>query len=120
MTDANGLPSPSAGLDAVFAHIDGHRQEFLARVMDYVRHPSISAHNIGIAEVAALLVRMLREIGLEADTVAAASHPMVLGRWHKKPDAPTVLLYGHYDVQPPDPLDLDAAKASLGLSRRAG
>ena len=34
-----------------------------------------------------------------------ANHPMVLARWEKKPGAPTVLLYGHYDVQPPDPLD---------------
>ncbi|WP_316158042.1 MULTISPECIES: M20/M25/M40 family metallo-hydrolase [unclassified Bradyrhizobium] len=106
MSDARTVPSPSAGLAAVFRHIDAEREHFLTRVMDYVRHPSISAHNVGIAEVAALLVRMLREIGLEAEAVPTAGHPMVLGRWHNKPGAPTVLLYGHYDVQPPDPLEL--------------
>jgi acetylornithine deacetylase/succinyl-diaminopimelate desuccinylase-like protein len=100
------LPSPSARLHAVFEHINEHKDSFLRRVMDYVRHPSISAHNIGITEVAALLVGMLKEIGLEAETVPTSGHPMVLGRWEKKPGARTILLYGHYDVQPPDPLEL--------------
>ncbi|MGJ5153430.1 M20/M25/M40 family metallo-hydrolase [Bradyrhizobium sp. HKCCYLR1023] len=106
MNEERSLPRASAGLTAVFAHIENQKQDFLARVMDYVRHPSISAHNIGITEVAALLVAMLQEIGLDAETIATAGHPMVLGRWQKKPGAPTVLLYGHYDVQPPDPLEL--------------
>jgi acetylornithine deacetylase/succinyl-diaminopimelate desuccinylase-like protein len=104
MPDA--LPSPSARLNAVFDHISEHRESFLRRVMDYVRHPSISAHDIGITEVAALLVKMLQEIGLQAETVPTSGHPMVLGRWEKKPGQPTILLYGHYDVQPPDPLEL--------------
>lgn len=103
---SHDLSAPGANLNAVFRHIDAEKERFLARVMDYVRHPSISAHNIGITEVAGLLVTMLREIGLDAETVPTAGHPMVLGRWQKKPGAPTVLLYGHYDVQPPDPLDL--------------
>jgi acetylornithine deacetylase/succinyl-diaminopimelate desuccinylase-like protein len=100
--DAN---SPSALLNAVFRHIDAQRDSFLRRVMDYVRHPSISAQNIGISDAAQLLVSMLKEIGLEAEAVPTAGHPMVLGRWERKPGAPTILLYGHYDVQPPDPLD---------------
>ena len=105
-TDESGTPGASqAGLDRVFAHIAANRESFIERVMDYVRHPSISAQNIGIAEVAALLVRMLRDLGLEAEAVPTVNHPMVLARWEKKPGAPTVLLYGHYDVQPPDPLD---------------
>ncbi|MGJ4994387.1 M20/M25/M40 family metallo-hydrolase [Bradyrhizobium sp. HKCCYLS3077] len=99
-------PAASVRLEAVFEHIQIEQERFLARVMDYVRHPSISAHNVGIAEVAALLVDMLQEMGLEAETVPTAGHPMVLGRWQNKPGAPTVLLYGHYDVQPPDPLEL--------------
>jgi acetylornithine deacetylase/succinyl-diaminopimelate desuccinylase-like protein len=103
---SQGMPSPSARLNAVFDHIDEHRDNFLRRVMDYVRHPSISAHNIGITEVAALLVGMLQQIGLEAETVPTLGHPMVLGRWEKKPGLPTILLYGHYDVQPPDPIEL--------------
>src|SRR4051794_10508921 len=102
----DSLPSPSARLNAVFDHISEHRESFLRRVIDYVRHPSISAHDIGITEVAALLVKTLQEIGLQAETVPTSAHPMVLGRWEKKPRQPTILLYGHYDVQPPDPLEL--------------
>lgn len=93
-------------LEKVFAYIEAHQDTFVARLMDYVRHPSISAHNIGIGEVAALLVDMLRGLGMEAETVATKNHPMVLGRRDVSPDKPTVLLYGHYDVQPADPLDL--------------
>ncbi len=92
-------------LEPVFDHIEKNRQTFIRRVMDYVRHPSISAHNIGIGEVSEILVQMLTEIGLETQMVPTANHPMVLGRWEKAPGKPTVILYGHYDVQPPDPLE---------------
>lgn len=95
----------SDALGAVFAHIEKNRAAFLDRLVDYLRHPSISAENIGIAEVGALLVEMLTGIGLDAGLVPTEGHPMVVARWQKAPGKPTVLLYGHYDVQPPDPLD---------------
>jgi acetylornithine deacetylase/succinyl-diaminopimelate desuccinylase-like protein len=95
----------SDALAAVFEHIETNRVAFLDRLVAYLRHPSISAENIGIAEVAALLVDMLTEIGLETNLVPTVGHPMVVARWEKAPGKPTVLLYGHYDVQPPDPLD---------------
>lgn len=96
----------SSKLSDVFAHIDAQRESFLLRLIDYVRHPSISAHNIGIKEVAGLLVDMLSKLGLDTRLVPTAGHPMVVARWLEAKGAPTVLLYGHYDVQPPDPLDL--------------
>jgi acetylornithine deacetylase/succinyl-diaminopimelate desuccinylase-like protein len=95
-----------APLDAVFAHIDSRSDSFVTRLMDYVRHPSISAQNIGIREVSALLVEILTGLGMEAGEVATSGHPMVLGRRGNDPSKPTVLLYGHYDVQPPEPLEL--------------
>ncbi len=95
----------SDSLTAVLDHIDRNRDGFLDRLIDYVRHPSISAQDIGIAEVGQLLVGMLTEIGLETELLPTKGHPMVLARWEKAPGKPTVLLYGHYDVQPPDPLD---------------
>jgi acetylornithine deacetylase/succinyl-diaminopimelate desuccinylase-like protein len=91
-------------LDAVFAHIDRNADAFVARLMDYVRHPSISAQDIGIAEVAGMLLEMLGRLGMTAELLPTAGHPMVLGRGPEVPGAPTVLLYGHYDVQPPEPL----------------
>lgn len=92
-------------LSDVFAHIDAQRENFLGRLIDYVRHPSISAHNIGIREVAGLLTDMLERLGFETRQVATKGHPMVVARRLDAKDAPTALLYGHYDVQPPDPLD---------------
>jgi acetylornithine deacetylase/succinyl-diaminopimelate desuccinylase-like protein len=93
-------------LQILFDHVEANRAAFVARVMDYVRHPSISAHNVGIREVAGMLVDMLNTLGMEAEALPTGNHPMVLGRRNVSQDKPTVLLYGHYDVQPPDPLEL--------------
>ena len=93
-------------LASVFEHIDSERDRSVARLLDYLRHPSISAHNVGIRDVADLLVRLLTEIGLETSIIATAGHPMVVARWTGAPGRPTALLYGHYDVQPPEPLEL--------------
>ena len=92
-------------LDKIFAHIEANRDSFIARVMDYVRHPSISAHNIGIREVGTMLRDHLTSLGFDADLVESPGHPFVLGSRMVDPAKPTVLLYGHYDVQPPDPLE---------------
>jgi acetylornithine deacetylase/succinyl-diaminopimelate desuccinylase-like protein len=93
-------------LQRVLDHVEASRDAFVARLMDYVRHPSISAQDIGIGEVAAMLVEMLTGLGMEAEAVPTRNHPMVLGRLSAFSDRPTVLLYGHYDVQPPEPLEL--------------
>jgi len=92
-------------LDRIFDHIEANRDSFIARVMDYVRHPSISAHNIGIREVGTMLRDHLAGLGFDADLVESPGHPFVLGSRIVDPAKPTVLLYGHYDVQPPDPLE---------------
>ncbi len=92
-------------LSQVFDHIDRNRESFLDRLFDYVKRPSISARGIGIAETAEFLSDLLKRIGLESEILPTAGWPMVLGRRTENPDLPTVLLYGHYDVQPPDPLE---------------
>jgi acetylornithine deacetylase/succinyl-diaminopimelate desuccinylase-like protein len=89
----------------VYAYVDAHRQHFIDRLLDYVRRPSISAHGLGMAEVAGYLVETLDGLGMGARLMPTAGWPMVLGRRDDAPGAPTVLLYGHYDVQPPDPLE---------------
>lgn len=101
----NNANVAGAELSRVFDHIDKNKDKFVSRLLDYLRHPSISAHNIGMGEVAELLVGMLSRLGLEARTIPTTGHPIVMARWERAPGAPTVLLYGHYDVQPPDPLD---------------
>ncbi len=92
-------------LNEIFAYIDDHRQEFLDRLFDYLRRPSISAHGEGIAETADYLSAVLAPLGMQPEVLPTAGWPMVFGQRADAPGAPTVLLYGHYDVQPPDPLD---------------
>lgn len=92
-------------LNAIFSHVDEHRDRFIERLIDYVRRPSISAHGLGIAEVADFLLEQLRALGMQAEAVPTAGWPMVLARRADKPGQPTVMFYGHYDVQPPDPLE---------------
>jgi acetylornithine deacetylase/succinyl-diaminopimelate desuccinylase-like protein len=92
-------------LAATFAHIDAQRGAYLARLLDYLRMPSISAEGIGIDAVAAVLVDQLQGMDFAARLLPTAGWPMVYGARRDAPGAPTVLLYGHYDVQPPDPLE---------------
>jgi acetylornithine deacetylase/succinyl-diaminopimelate desuccinylase-like protein len=94
-----------ADLPAIFAAIDAGRQPAIDRLLAYLRMPSISAHGLGIGEVAAFLVERLEALGMQARSIATAGWPMVYGRRADAPGAPTVLLYGHYDVQPADPLE---------------
>ena len=92
-------------LDAVFAHIDAHADAFVAELMAYASHPSISAQGIGIDAAAGRLARKFLAMGLATEVLPTAGNPVVLARWNQRPGAPTVLLYGHYDVQPPEPLE---------------
>lgn len=92
-------------LSDVFAYIDANQQKFLARLIDYLRRPSISAHGMGMDEVANYLAALLSGLGMQARLVPTAGWPMVLARREDASGAPTVLLYGHYDVQPPDPIE---------------
>lgn len=97
--------SDPTSLSALFAAIDAGRQSSIERLLAYLRMPSISAHGLGIAEVAAFLVERLNALGMQARSIPTAGWPMVYGRRDDRPGAPTVLFYGHYDVQPPDPLE---------------
>ncbi|KIN63534.1 Acetylornithine deacetylase/succinyldiaminopimelate desuccinylase-like deacylase [Sulfitobacter noctilucicola] len=92
-------------IDEIFDYIKENEESYVARVMEYVSHPSISAHNIGIREVAGMLVHYLKGLDFDAKLIETPGHPFVLGHRTVDPSKPTVLLYGHYDVQPPDPLE---------------
>ncbi|CAA9287616.1 MAG: Acetylornithine deacetylase/Succinyl-diaminopimelate desuccinylase and related deacylases [uncultured Chloroflexia bacterium] len=100
----DGSPQAQADLTDVFAYVDRHREGSIERLIDYLRRPSISAHGLGMAEVAEYIAEIMRGLGLEVRIAPTAGWPMVLGRRTDVPGAPTVILYGHYDVQPPDPL----------------
>jgi acetylornithine deacetylase/succinyl-diaminopimelate desuccinylase-like protein len=94
-----------APLDDVFAHVEANRAAFVERLAAWVRVPSVSATGQGMPEAAGHARDLVAAAGLEATVEATAGWPLVLGHRPGPPGAPTVLLYGHYDVQPPDPLD---------------
>jgi acetylornithine deacetylase/succinyl-diaminopimelate desuccinylase-like protein len=99
-------PTPhDDGLDAVLAHIHQHADDFVARLIRYASHPSISAHGVGIDRAAELLLERFQAMGVEAEVLPSQGNPVVLARRQESPTAPTVLFYGHYDVQPPEPLE---------------
>jgi acetylornithine deacetylase/succinyl-diaminopimelate desuccinylase-like protein len=82
----------------------------LASLTEFLRIPSISAlpeRATDVERAATWVADRLRQIGLpEVALLLTARHPVVFGRWHVADDRPTAMIYGHYDVQPPDPLDL--------------
>jgi len=92
-------------LSAVFAYIEQNRESFINRLIEYLRHPSISAYGEGMGEVADYLSGWLNQLGLNARQIPTPGWPMVMGQQIQSPGKLTVLLYGHYDVQPPDPLE---------------
>ena len=78
-------------------------------LFDFLRIPSVSAksdHNADTKRAAEWVKASLDKIGVPAKIYPTAGHPVVVGEWRKAPGAPTVLIYGHYDVQPAEPLDL--------------
>jgi acetylornithine deacetylase/succinyl-diaminopimelate desuccinylase-like protein len=93
----------------VLGRIDREKSAYLEELKDYIRIPSISTDPEYKAEVrraAEFLLAKMRQTGLEAELIETAGHPLVYAEWRKAPGAPTVLFYGHYDVQPVDPVDL--------------
>ena len=86
-------------------YIEKNKQRFLAELFMLLRQPSISARDEGVKEFAALLAKNLEDLGAKASIIPTPGQPMVFGELTGPPGAPTVLVYGHYDVQPPEPLD---------------
>jgi len=95
-------------LDGVFAYIDAHRDEFIVDLQRLLRQPSVAAQKLGVEECADLLVELLHKDGLPAQKMPVEGGPPIIFAdipIPGKPDAPTLICYGHYDVQPPEPID---------------
>src|SRR5437763_6691925 len=85
------------------------RQDYLDEYFTFLRFPSVSTREKyagKVCECADWLSEKLGSIGLESKVVPTACHPIVWARNKHRAGRPTVLIYGHYDVQPPDPLEL--------------
>jgi acetylornithine deacetylase/succinyl-diaminopimelate desuccinylase-like protein len=96
-------------LTTVLSYLEAHRERTLVELTEFAAIPSVStdpAHASDIAAAARWVERALASAGpLGARTIATSGNPVVYGEWLGAPGKPTVLVYGHYDVQPPEPLD---------------
>jgi acetylornithine deacetylase/succinyl-diaminopimelate desuccinylase-like protein len=93
----------------VFARIAAEQESYLEQLKEYLRIPSVSTepeHRADIERCSRFVEEQMKSAGLEAERIATEGHPLVYGEWLGAADKPTLLFYGHYDVQPVDPIEL--------------
>ncbi len=97
-------------MQEVINHIKSNKDNYVEELKDYLRIPSISttsSHKKDMAKCAKFVSGKLKDAGMsKIKIIPTAGHPLVYGEWMKAKGKPTVLIYGHYDVQPVDPIEL--------------
>ncbi len=98
-----------SAISSCFAYARSQRDRFVSELQEFVRFPSVSAQPALAKDVrncAAWLTAQLRKAGLDrVQLIPTRGHPIVYGEWLRAAGRPTVLIYGHYDVQPADPIE---------------
>ncbi len=92
----------------ILNEIDTNRERYVEELLGFLRIPSVSTltdHAPDMRVAAEWVLNHLNGLGFEATVFRTERHPIVFGEHLKAPGKPTLLIYGHYDVQPPDPLD---------------
>jgi acetylornithine deacetylase/succinyl-diaminopimelate desuccinylase-like protein len=96
-------------MNEVIQHLREQRERHLSELREFVAIPSVSAkseHRGDVRRAAEWFADRLRRAGIaEVEIAETPGHPVVLGEYRGAPGAPTLLIYGHYDVQPPEPLE---------------
>ncbi len=98
----------ASGTEAVLARVEREGGAYLDELVDFLRIPSVSTdaqYKGDVLRAAEWLRAKMADAGLEAELIATAGNPLVYGEWSGAPGKPTILVYGHYDVQPADPLE---------------
>ena len=97
-------------MQKVLDYLSASQERFIRELSEYLRFPSVSAqpaHQKDVLACAEWLRAHCERIGLEAEVLPTSGNPVVLARTPRRPGKrPHYVVYGHYDVQPPDPLDL--------------
>lgn len=99
------MTSPLADIES---YLDSHRQAFEDDLCQLLAIPSVSADSnfrLDVHRAAGWMVNEFTRLGLSPRLIETSGHPMVYAETPPVPGAPIVLVYGHYDVQPPDPLE---------------
>ena len=95
-------------MDDLEQYLDQQREAFEEDLIQFLRIPSISAdrrHQRDVRDAAQWVLQQFQSLGLTCELLETKLHPMVYAETPEVPGAPKVLVYGHYDVQPVDPLD---------------
>ena len=97
-------------MSALDRYLDDNKARFLEQLKEALRIPSVSSqseHKRDVRRCAEHIAAHLKKIGMtKAEVMDTPGHPVVYAEWLGAPGKPTALLYGHYDVQPPEPLEL--------------
>ena len=96
-------------MSAWMTFLEEHRQQHLDELLGFLRIPSVSSlpeHADDVRQAAVWVENRMRSAGIEAVRILpTGGHPVVYGEWLHAPEKPTVLIYGHFDTQPVDPLE---------------
>jgi acetylornithine deacetylase/succinyl-diaminopimelate desuccinylase-like protein len=96
-------------MDKRDAYLNEHKERFLNELLDFLRIPSISSlpdHSPHVQRAAEWVQNRMKTAGIQSVRIMpTGGHPVVYGDWLGAPGRPTVLIYGHFDTQPVDPLD---------------
>jgi len=92
-------------MEKVREYVANNEDQFLEKLFVLLRQKSISTQNIGIAETSEMLKEIMEAIGIKTQLIPTDGYPVVYGEIINDPHAFTLLIYGHYDVQPPDPVE---------------
>lgn len=92
-------------MQRAFEYVDSNRERFTSDLQELVRQPSIAAQNVGMDATVSLVRAALERIGATVRVTSSGGYPVVYGELRGDSDT-TLLSYNHYDVQPPDPLEL--------------
>lgn len=96
-------------MQAINDYLETNAERFESELKELLRIPSVSTdpdHAGDVRRAAEFVADQLQGIGLKTEVIPTEGHAIVYAEWLGAEGAPTVLVYGHYDVQPPDPLDL--------------
>lgn len=98
----------SADSKDVLARIEREKDGYLEELMEYLRIPSVSTdpqHKDDVRRCSEFVVEQLKTAGLEVESIETDGNPLVFAEWNGAEGKPTILFYGHYDVQPADPIE---------------
>jgi acetylornithine deacetylase/succinyl-diaminopimelate desuccinylase-like protein len=93
-------------IDRAFEYIDENRETFIRDFRTLLRQPSVSAQNNGVEECSRIVKKLMENAGIKTKILLEKDgNPVVYGEAKSKNSTKTLLIYGHYDVQPPEPLE---------------